>query len=235
MSFRAERGIWHPAQDKLRVESWVGRHLPAKPEGSPRPRFLRGTRWFPARAWSALRMTECGAPCTLSHVGEGRDEGEPVLSHHRCFTSIATLESRVCLAFSRFAGCSCHSERSPCHSERSEESWVGRQLPAKPEGSPRPRFLRGRRWFPVRAWSPLRMTEGSRQHVLHALREPALSHHLCVTSVSGLSFRALHSCHSERSEESGIPLRINSAKNLALQIRAFVLQGQTLRFAQGDK
>src|SRR3990170_2593473 len=29
-----------------------------------------------------------------------------------------------------------------------------------------------------------------------------------------LSFRALHSCHSERSEESGIPLRINSARNL---------------------
>jgi len=221
MSFRAERGIWHPAQDKLREESWVGRHLPAKPEGSPRPRFLRGTRWFPARAWSALRMTECGAPCTLSHVGEGRDEGEPVLSHHRCFTSIATLESRVCLAFSRFAGCSCHSERSPCHSERSEESWVGRQLPAKPEGSPRPRFLRGRRWFPVRAWSPLRMTEGGAPCTLSHVGEgrdegePVLSHHVRVTSVafptafqSGvcLAFSRFAGCfcHSERSEESWV-------------------------------
>ena len=35
---------------------------------------------------------------------------------------------------------------------------MGRQPPAEPDVLPRPRFLRGRRWFPVRAWSPLRMT-----------------------------------------------------------------------------
>src|SRR3990172_10004237 len=93
-------------------------------EGSPHPRFLREHRCGPVRTWSPLRMTDGGAPCTLLRACR-----EPVLSHHRGFTS-----------FIRVAGVGA-TFRSPAASRETESL-------------PRPRFLRGRRWFRDRAWSP---------------------------------------------------------------------------------
>ena len=82
------------AQDELREESWVGRQLPHRARRLPHPRFLRGHRCGPVRIWSPLRMTDGGAPCTLSLEGEGGGEGKPVLSHHRSVTSCTSLSLR---------------------------------------------------------------------------------------------------------------------------------------------